>query len=235
MAEVVDKKSKSGTDVVTEVDRNIEIFLATELQKIESRIVFVGEEFGGDRSAERYWLVDPIDGTGLYIRGLTGATTMVSLIEDGEVVFGCIYDFVSDTLYYAIKGQGAYKNESLIHVSDLGFGYAYIGYESKLTTRESLQKYFAVREHCMPLKYMCAGWEYVLVATGQIEGRINYVPYGTDYDFAPGTLLVKEAGGIVTNIGKQTFDFRNLDSIAANPVLHKQLTEGSDALFPITE
>ena len=58
-------------------------------------------------------------------------------------------------------------------------------------------------------------------------------PYGKDWDYAPGALLVTEAGGIATNIGKTTYDYRNHDYIITNPVIHRELTEGANVLFPI--
>ena len=73
----------------------------------------------------------------------------------------------------------------------------------------------------------------MLVATGKIEGRVNFDPWGKDYDYAAGSLLVQEAGGIVANLGKRTYDYRNYDYIAASPTMYKVLTEGPDAIFPI--
>ena len=78
-----------------------------------------------------------------------------------------------------------------------------------------------------------AGYEYILVAVGKLEGRVCFNPYGEDYDYAPGSLLVSEAGGKVTNIGSTKYDFNNLNFIAANKPLYKEWTEGKDALFPI--
>jgi fructose-1,6-bisphosphatase/inositol monophosphatase family enzyme len=79
-----------------------------------------------------------------------------------------------------------------------------------------------------------AGYEFVLVATGKLEGRICVDAFGKDYDFAPGSLLVSEAGGIVANIGSTTYDYRNTNLIAGNKALFDDLTQGTDAIFPIT-
>ncbi|MBI3887893.1 hypothetical protein HY310_02390, partial [Candidatus Microgenomates bacterium] len=68
---------------------------------------------------------------------------------------------------------------------------------------------------------------------GKYDGRIAKNPYGNDWDYAPGALLVTEAGGIATNIGKTTYDYRNHDYIITNTVVHKELTEGDSALFSI--
>lgn len=58
-------------------------------------------------------------------------------------------------------------------------------------------------------------------------------PYGMDWDFAPGSLLVSEAGGKATNIGETSYDYRNHDFIIANPRVHEELTTGPHAIFPL--
>lgn len=63
-----------------------------------------------------------------------------------------------------------------------------------------------------------------MVAAGKVDGRVTFEPYGNDYDFAPGSLLVEEAGGVVRNLGSDTYDYRNTDFIAANPIIYKELT-----------
>jgi len=232
--EVQNQKNESAGSVVTAIDEQVEQHLATAFAEVMPDVQYVGEEFGGDRTAERFWLVDPIDGTGHYVHGLPYCTTMVALIEHGEVTFGAIYDFVNDVMYHAVKGHGAFANDVPIHVSSRELHQAYVCYETKLEKPDNLEKYLAFRKKCTALSHVCAGYEHVLVATGKIEGRIGFDPYGTDYDFAPGSLLISEAGGVVTNIGSSNYDFKNPNYIAANPNVHRALTEGIDALFPLT-
>jgi myo-inositol-1(or 4)-monophosphatase len=230
---VLNQKNESAASVVTAIDEQVERHLATAFAEIMPEVAYVGEEFGGDRTAKRFWLVDPIDGTGHYVHGLPYCTTMVALIEQGKVTFAAIYDFVNDVMYHAEKGQGAFANDIPIHVSNREINQAYVCYETKLEKPENVQKYLSCEKLCTPLNHVSAGYEYVLVATGKIEGRIGFDPYGVDYDFAPGSLLVTEAGGVVTNIGSREYDFTNPNNIAANPKVHAELTEGENAPFPI--
>jgi fructose-1,6-bisphosphatase/inositol monophosphatase family enzyme len=74
-----------------------------------------------------------------------------------------------------------------------------------------------------------------MVASGKLDGRLALDPWGQDWDFAPGSLLVTEAGGIATNLGKNTYDYRNHNYIIANPLVHEELTVGPRALFPVAE
>jgi myo-inositol-1(or 4)-monophosphatase len=231
--EVLNQKDDSAASVVTAIDQEVEQYLATEFKKSFPEVQYVGEEFGGDRTADKFWLVDPIDGTGHYVRGLPYCTTMIALIENGEVSLGIIYDFVNDILYYASKGQGAFANSEPIAVSSREIGQSYVCYESDISKAENFEKYLQFRNLCTPVSHVCAGYEHVLVATGKIEGRIGCDPYGLDYDFAPGALLITEAGGVVTNIGSDQYDYSNPNYIAANPAVHQSLTTGSEALFPV--
>ncbi|MEI6511003.1 MAG: inositol monophosphatase [Candidatus Uhrbacteria bacterium] len=226
-------KGAYRTDHVTELDVRVEEFLRDELSTAFPGIPFVGEETGGDRSAARHWLCDPIDGTAHYIRGLPFCTTMLALIEDGKVTTSVIYDFVGDVFYHAIRGQGAFRDGEPIHVSDRTLNHSYLGWETRILKPENLQMHMALSAESSFFKTMNAGYEFTLVATGKIEGRLCFDPWGKDYDFAPGSLLVQEAGGIVANIGSREYDYKNLNFLATNPRVFKELTEGEGALFPI--
>ena len=226
-------KDESGQNLVTELDEKVESFLSTRLRALYPTIEFVGEEGGGNRMAERFWLLDPIDGTSHFVRGLPFCTTMLALIDQGEVVFSAIYDFVRDEMYVAEKGMGATKNGEKIFVSNRSLREAYMCYEIKQNTENGKLVYQKLIESTFLFNSINAGFEYAMIASGKLDGRVCVKPFGKDYDYAPGSLLVKEAGGIVTNIGSALYDYRNLDMIAVNPTIYKELTEGENPLFPI--
>lgn len=232
-AEITENKGDTAVSVVTEIDTAVEKSVAASLAVHFPEISFVGEEYGGDRSAERFWLMDPIDGTAHYIRGLPFCTSMLALIENGRVIFSVIYDFVNDDMYWASLGNGAFKNDTPIQVSNRSLADAYIGFESHLQKPENLQKHMELYGKTVIVKVICAGWEYVQVAQGKTDGRITHNPFGKDYDYAPGSLLVSEAGGVVANIGLSTYDYQNLSFLACGPSMYKELTEGDGAIFPV--
>jgi myo-inositol-1(or 4)-monophosphatase len=217
-------KSDSPSDLVTEIDKNIEGFLKEKLHELYPTIPFVGEEIGGDRDQETFWLCDPIDGTVHFVRGLPFCTTMLCLIENGTVVFSCIYHFVTDDMYFAIRGNGAYKNNTPIYVSDSSLKGAYIGLECN----ETIEGMTAIRHSiesnkCAIVRTINCGWEFSMVAEGKLDARIQINPWGDIYDFAPGSLLVEEAGGIVKNINSQTYDYRNLNFVATNKQIYSDI------------
>jgi len=231
--ETIRHKDDSGQNLVTELDEKVESFISTRLHKLYPSIQFVGEESGGDRTAERFWLLDPIDGTSHFIRGLPFCTTMLALIDGGEVVFSVIYDFVRNETYIAEKGKGATRDGIPIKVSNRSLRESYLCFEIQSGNSENDRIFSELQKNGVLFKTVNAGFEYAMVASGKLDARICFKPFGKDYDYAPGALLVKEAGGMVTNIGSNSYDYRNLDFIAANPLIYKELTEGEHPLFPI--
>ena len=232
-AALLREKNMAATDPVTELDEKIEVYLAEKLRAIYPDIGFVGEENGGNRDAERFWLADPIDGTGHFMRGLPFCSTMLALVEEGAVTRGAIYDFVNDVLFFAEKGKGATRNGTPIHVSNRPLRQAYMCLETHLDAPENMKRFDALRKRCMLFHSASSGYEFSMVASGKLDGRVCFDPYGKDYDFAPGMLLVAEAGGIAANLGKRSYDYRNLDLIATSPKIYKELAEGKDAVFPL--
>lgn len=226
--EAEEKTIGEDKEIVTKIDREIESYLKIELVKIMPDIPFVGEEFGGNRADGKFWLVDPIDGTGHYIRGIPFCTTMLALIDNGQVIFSIIYDFVNDIIYHAELGKGSFKDGEKINVSNRNLKNAYFCCEINSRKEENKSLLFAIRSRANILHTLCAGYEFTLVAMGKIEGRIVYDGFGKDYDFAAGTLLVSEAGGTVRNFHSDKYDYTNLNFIASNNSVYNDLFLGEE-------
>jgi myo-inositol-1(or 4)-monophosphatase len=223
--EVLKQKDESACSVVTDLDLKTEKYISENLKKIYPDVEFFGEEFGGNEKSERFWLVDPIDGTSHFTRGIPFCTTMVALIESGEVVFSAINDFVSGDVYWAEKGKGARKNNTPIHVSKRPLFSPYMTFEINMDKKENLDLFLALKKKCVLFKTVSCGYESILAAQGKIEGRISIDPFGSDWDYAPGAFLVSEAGGAVFNIGKNSYDYKDHSFIMANPEVYKQIKE----------
>lgn len=232
-AKAVNQKTESSWSVVTQIDIDVEKEVRGRLASFFPDITFVGEEEGGDRTAEKFWLMDPIDGTAAYVRGLPFCTSMLALIDKGVVQFSAVYDFMNDRMYWAERGRGAFCNTEELHVSSRGLKEAFVSFETRVEIGQNAEMHERMRQSTSLVKSFSAGWEFAMVASGKIDARICKDPHGMDYDFAPGSLLVSEAGGIVANIGSEKFDYRNLNFIAANPIVYRELTEGKDAFFPL--
>lgn len=225
-ASITDVKNEGhAADVVTEIDGKVERFLREELGKAYPEIKFVGEEEGGDRSAPMFWLCDPIDGTGHYTRGLNFCSTMLALIKDGEVIFSAIYDFVADEIYWAEKGKGAFINETPMHVSNRNLKQAYVCFEVRTLPGRNTYVLQELEKRTGTIRPIAAGWVFRMIACGKLDGAIMLEPWGLDYDFAPGTLLVTEAGGMVKNFNKDTYDYRDLNFYAGAPLTAQGLLD----------
>ncbi len=229
------RKTGAAVDAVTRLDLEVETYLQDALNKTFPTIKFAGEEFGGSREEERFWLCDPIDATGHFIHGLPFCTVMLALIEKQQVNFSVIYDFINDIAYHATRGRGAFANDVPIHVSDRPLSHAYLIVESRREQKDDRDKYRRLYKKAGVLEMLTAGWTFAMVASGKLDGRLTFDGWGFDYDFAPGSLLVHEAGGIVANIGKRTYDYRDGNFLAVNPLVFKELTEGPDAIFPVAQ
>lgn len=225
-------------DLVTDLDRSTEEYLNIELEKLCPEIGFEGEEFGLVRegSGNCRWLVDPIDGTFHYVRGIPHATTMLALVEEGVVTLGVIYNFYTGELFSAVRDCGAHRNDKRIQVSQQPLFGSCISVEMNIDAEHIANRdlYFDLHSRTMIYHSLSSGYEFGLVAQGKLDGRICYQPYGTEIDFAAGSLLVHEAGGVVRNIGSdQPFDVMNTNMLAVNPIVYRELTEGDNAPFPI--
>lgn len=222
-AKAVSQKTERPIDFVTELDRSTENFIAAELHKLYPSIEFMGEEYGGNDTAEQFWLLDPIDGTGHFMRAVPFCTTMLALVQHGEPVFSVIYNFVSREMYVAEKGKGATLNGKPIHVSSRPIRDSYLLVETDYGKEENLKRFLSLATRHSVLKTANSGYEFTLVATGKIEAKICFDPDGKDWDYAPGSLLISEAGGIVRNIGSDSYSYRNHDFIAGNPVVYEEI------------
>ena len=109
--------SEIGRDIKLEIDQNTEKLIREELQS--TGIEVFGEEFGGGKSKNLQWVIDPLDGTANYFRGLDQCCVSIALLNGAEALIGIIYNFNTNEIYSAVKGHGAFLNDLPIKVSDI--------------------------------------------------------------------------------------------------------------------
>lgn len=214
---------KDDKSVVTEMDVPVEHTLKEHLQKFDGGIPFSGEETGTDYEQETHWLVDPIDSTESFIRGMPFASNMVTLIDGGEPILAVIYQLSLGDYYMAIKGQGATRNGHPIHVSNRPLNRAFLmvsGNPSKdRRTFALIDRLRTELGAANGLKTAASGFQNPTVALGAVEGHVVFYSNASPWDNAPGALLIQEAGGRVANIGSDTYDYRDTNFIGTNPVI----------------
>lgn len=215
----VEPDIKEDLTPVTQLDKQLERQIRSALTELDETIPIVGEELGGDGSAETFWLIDPIDGTESFVRGLPFVRNIVTLVVDNQPLFVFIYKPVTDELYIAIKGKGATKNGQPISIGKRPLSRAWIDVSLPNNDRD-----IELLRQLGPLinGYRRIG-DFTLVAEGKIDGALLLNSGGGLWDYAPRGLLLAEAGAKVVNVGSDNYDFRNFNFIATNPVIFNEI------------
>lgn len=203
----IEHTSKPDHSPVTVYDVKVETELKRRLAEAFPEIGFEGEETGASGNKELYWLVDPIDGTSSFIRGLPFSTNMAALVQDGYVIAAVIYDFVNDHLYTALKGQGAFKDGVRIHVKERQPGDQFV-YSMTPSMIGPVKEALSELKMRTLLPVGAAGHTYTLLAEGKIDGIVNLNKgYGL-HDNAPGVFICEEAGAQLLPYDENTGVYR---------------------------
>lgn len=208
---------KQDGSPVTETDVAVEkILFEVMAQRMPGMPVF-GEETGyGNDLPAAFWLVDPIDGTPNFIQNIPIFTSMGVMIAGGEAVACAIYNIAADTMYVAQKGKGAYKNGVRLDLTATPLP-AVAHCKGRLI--EPLDELLhATQVHCENAP-VGGGYGFSLVADGKSAARFNLLGAGYIHDYAPGALLVREAGGVILPVGEDEYTYKTRSFIACHPEL----------------
>ena len=191
---------KGVHDVVTAMDREVERFIRDAIARRYPDDAIIGEEDGG-RDGERLWLIDPIDGTANYARGLPRYCVSIGYLERGVPTIGAIYDPSHDWLYSAATGEGAWRDGARISVSAVA-EMAAATVECGWSTRRTTDDYIALLSRvmaagCAIRRAGSGALGLVDVATGSSEAYCEL--HINSWDCAAGIVLVTEAGGFVND------------------------------------
>ncbi len=221
--------TKGVGDYVTDVDRESERAIAATLGAETPDIPVLGEEEGG-RAGDRYWAVDPLDGTTNYLHGFPVVGVSVALVEEGTPVVGAVHaPFLGET-YLAARGSGATASRAgsdrvPLRVSGLTPARAIVATGFPFRTKGVLPRYVAVLRRCLERfedlrRAGAASLDLAWVAAGVFEG---FFELGlSSWDVAAGALLVEEAGGVVTDwLGGP--GYLSGDILAGSPAVHAEL------------
>jgi myo-inositol-1(or 4)-monophosphatase len=206
---------KGRHDVVTAMDREVERFIRGAIAARYPDDAIIGEEEGGAGDGERIWLIDPIDGTANYARGIPHYCVSIGYLERLVPTVGVIYDPSHDWLYSAARGEGAARNGERLGVSpqaDLAAATVECGWSTRRSTDDYLALVARVmRAGCAMRRVGSGALGLADVAAGRSEAYCEM--HINAWDCAAGILLVREAGG-------HTNDFFAGDGLAAgNPVI----------------
>jgi myo-inositol-1(or 4)-monophosphatase len=220
---------KSHADYVSEIDRAAEHIIIDTLLDTYPNHEILAEESGAQGESEYIWIIDPLDGTTNFLRGLQQYSVSIALQHNGVLTHAVIYDPNKNELFTATRGQGAFLNENRIHVSKrielaesivcTGFPYSKLDHLDPYMNilRDVIKKTAGLRRPgsaALDLAYTAAGRYEAFFETGL-----------KSWDIAAGCLLITEAGGMVSDIQGNENHLRSGHLCAGNPEIYEQLLQ----------
>lgn len=220
---------KGPANFVTAADKKAEKVIFQELSKARPGYGFLMEEGGVVEGADKShrWIIDPLDGTTNFLHGIPMFSISIGLEREGQIVAGLVYNPISDEMFIAEKGQGAFLNDRRIRVaarrelaqSVVACGTPDLGrpeHERYLTElRQVMLQVAGVR------RMGSAALDLAYVAAGRFDAywEANLAPW----DVAAGIILVREAGGFVSDLSGRDDILKTGGILAGNEALHRQL------------
>jgi len=219
---------KGAGDFVSRADTNAEQIIKSELMNARPTYGWLAEEGGGDEGKDptRRWIVDPLDGTTNFLHGLPHWAVSIALEHKGQVVSGVIFDPAKDEMFFAEKGEGAWMNESRLRVSGrakmieaiFATGVPFGGRSDLPQTLQDLARLMPAGAGVR--RWGSAALDLAYVAAGRYDGfwerRLNA------WDLAAGTIIVREAGGMIEAMNPEGDILEDGSVICANePIFEK--------------
>lgn len=219
--DIIIEQKGNDSNYVTSADVNVQHYLEAHLLQLLPESTFLGEEENEQVVESEYiWVVDPIDGTSNFIRGLGASAISVGLVKDGKPYLGVIYEPYKNEMYYAERGKGAFLNGNPIRVSDRDFKHATMCSAASLYNKDLAKPCFNIIEKVYYQsddfrRFGAAAIELAYLAAGRIElyFEIRLFPW----DMAAGQVIIEEAGGVVEYLHEEGLPLdRPAGIIAAN-------------------
>lgn len=218
---------KQANDFVSEVDRAAEQAIINTIHKAYPDHGFLAEETGKHGGGDYQWVIDPLDGTTNYLHGLPQFSISIALKYRGQLITAVVYDPLREELFTAEKGNGAFLNDRRIRATaHKGLGGALLGTGIPFRDQRHVDAYLGmlkalIRDTAGIRRPGSAALDFAYVAAGRTDGfwELGLAPW----DFAAGVLLVREAGGVVTDLagGERYFETGNV--VAGGLRVHKEI------------
>ncbi|WP_280458067.1 inositol monophosphatase family protein [Nocardia carnea] len=226
--------AKGERDYVTELDLEVQRTVQMHLNAATPHIEFLGEESSSNRAAALeegpLWILDPIDGTSNYIHGLPLCAVSLALVREGRPRVGVIRAPFLGLEYYAAEGLGAYVDDQLITTGRarrigeaiVSIGDYAVGADAAATNRAR----FALTQHLAAVverirMFGSAALDLAWVAEGRTDGCV--ILSNKPWDMAAGVVIARESGAVVTDSDGTDHSMRARHTIAANPVISREL------------
>lgn len=220
---------KGPADFVSIADKKAEETLVAELSKARPDFGFILEENGiiEGKDSSNTWVIDPLDGTTNFLHGIPHFSISIALVRDNDVFAGVIYNPIADEMFWAEKGKGAFLNGRRLRVSArsdmadglFSTGIPFLGMEKDQRFLERLQSVMSVSSGVR--RFGSAALDLAYVAAARYDG---FWECGLNsWDMAAGIVLVREAGGFVSDISGKRKMMETGTIVAGNDKLHAPL------------
>ena len=220
---------KGPRNFVTAADRRAEAILREELAKARPDYGFLGEEGGAHEGADKAhrWIVDPLDGTTNFLHGIPHFAVSIALERNGTIVAGLVYNPANDEMFVAERGKGAFLDDKRIRVAArerltdavVACGLPHYGRGDLALARNEIA---AAQQHFAGLRrYGAAALDLAWVAAGRLDAY--WERDLSPWDVAAGSLLVREAGGYVSDLDGGDAILRKGNVVAGNETMHRAL------------
>jgi myo-inositol-1(or 4)-monophosphatase len=227
---------KGRNDFVSEVDRAAEAAIIDIIRKAYPSHAILAEESGAHAGDDFQWVIDPLDGTTNYLHGFPQFSVSIALMHRGQLESAVVYDPLREEMYTADRGGGAFLNDRRIRVTQrkdlhgalLGTGIPFRD-QRYLDTYLSMMKAL-IRDTAGIRRPGSAALDFAYVAAGRIDG---FWELGlAAWDFAAGVLLVREAGGVVSDLAGGDRHLETGNVVAAGIKLHAAMLREIRPLLP---
>lgn len=223
---------KQHNEIVTEADLAAEKVILEMIREKYPHDAILSEESGRSGDGDRLWIIDPLDGTTNYSQGVPFFNVTIALAEkrDGvhQVVSGVVHAPFTQEVFFAEKGEGAFRNGEPIQVSnEEDAKNAYIAYcfgRDTTQIQRAAKAFGMIRPQVSDfMRLKSAALELALVAHGRLNGFVLFG--GKPWDVAAGSLLVKEAGGLVTDFTGKDWTLDSKDLLATNKQVYETVRD----------
>ena len=220
--------TKPDLTPVSDADRAAEEIIRGNLSRARPRDAVLGEEFGAEGHGPRRWIIDPIDGTKNFVRGVPVWATLISLVDEGVPVVGVVSAPALSRRWWAARGTGAYTGRSLAAATRLrvsgvsSLSDASLSYSSLEGWRErgNIREFLELTSDVWRTRAYGDFWSYMMVAEGSVD--LACEPELELYDMAALVPIVTEAGGTFTSLEGEPGPFGG-NALASNGLLHQEV------------
>ncbi len=229
--------TKARNDFVTDVDKMAEQEIISILRRSFPQHGILAEESGADAGNSDYlWVIDPLDGTTNFVRGFPQFAVSIALKHKGRLDQAVVYDPVRQELFTASKGAGAQLNNRRIRVTTQNsLDGALLGTGFPFRQQQHLDAYMGMFKALFPdtagiRRAGAASLDLAYVAAGRLDG---FWEFGlSEWDMAAGALLIKEAGGIVTNFRGEDSYLQSGNIICGTPKVYRAILRNIQEFIP---